>query len=177
MCTLKQWIMNRRFSILPLKECRRKFLGADTIQDEGSILYRHRLPCPLPLLPGNTSNLVDAKEHFLTQPSDWSCVTCINNFAGWVGGSGGDSLQGWGPQKGGALPQFCQSWTLGRDCWPSQVLYPTNSRGEVCGQGAHEGKPYMMMFDITRCRHVIFITSWSFSSSYPFSDALASLLP
>ena len=31
-----------------------------------------------------------------------------------------------------------------------QVLYPTNSKGEVCGQGAHEGKQYMMMFDITR---------------------------
>ena len=36
-----------------------------------------------------------------------------------------------------------------------QVLYPTNSRGEVCGQGAHEGKPYMMMFDITRCFLII----------------------
>ena len=31
-----------------------------------------------------------------------------------------------------------------------KVLYPTNSKGEVCGQGAHEGKQYMMMFDITR---------------------------
>ena len=32
----------------------------------------------------------------------------------------------------------------------SQVLYPTNSRGEVCGQGVFEDKPFMMMFDISR---------------------------
>ena len=27
-------------------------LGGDSVQDEGSILHRYRLPCTLPLLPG-----------------------------------------------------------------------------------------------------------------------------
>lgn len=34
---------------------------------------------------------------------------------------------------------------------PKKVLYPTNSAGEVCGQGVYRDKPYMMMFDITKC--------------------------
>ena len=37
-------------------------------------------------------------------------------------------------------------------CWPPiQVLYPTNSRGEICGQGEFKEKAFMMMFDLSRC--------------------------
>jgi len=38
-----------------------------------------------------------------------------------------------------------------RDGDPKKVLYPTNSRGEVCGQGERGDRPYMMLFDISRC--------------------------
>ena len=34
---------------------------------------------------------------------------------------------------------------------PQKILYPTDSAGNVCGVGAHAGKPMMFMFDITRC--------------------------
>ena len=51
----------------------------------------------------------------------------------------------------GPAPGLWNIRLLTKKAFDPQVLYPTNSRGEVCGQGAHEGKPYMMMFDITRC--------------------------
>merc|ERR1711962_1574090 len=38
-----------------------------------------------------------------------------------------------------------------KDGDPRKVLYPTNSEGLVCGQGAYKDKPYMMMFDISKC--------------------------
>ena len=66
-----------------------------------------------------------------------------------MGCSGSHSLQGWRPKKS----TFCQQGKLrplSELILLVQVLYPTNSKGEVCGKGAHEGKQYMMMFDITR---------------------------
>ena len=32
-----------------------------------------------------------------------------------------------------------------------KVLYPTNSQGEVCGRGNQKDRPYLLMFDLTKC--------------------------
>eukprot|EP00090_Calanus_glacialis_P041007 TRINITY_DN7188_c0_g1_i2.p1 TRINITY_DN7188_c0_g1~~TRINITY_DN7188_c0_g1_i2.p1 ORF type:complete len:720 (-),score=98.82 TRINITY_DN7188_c0_g1_i2:192-2351(-) len=34
---------------------------------------------------------------------------------------------------------------------PFQLIYPSNSEGEICGRGDHEGKPNLLFFDLTRC--------------------------
>jgi len=33
----------------------------------------------------------------------------------------------------------------------SKVLYPTDSRGDICGQGELEDRPFLLFFDLTRC--------------------------
>lgn len=38
---------------------------------------------------------------------------------------------------------------LGGD--PEQLVYPSNSRGEICGRGEHEDKPYVLFHDPTKC--------------------------
>jgi len=38
-----------------------------------------------------------------------------------------------------------------RDGDPEKVLYPTDSSGNICGRGEYAEKPFMMMFDISRC--------------------------
>ena len=68
----------------------------------------------------------------------------------------------------GPAPGLWNIRLLTKKAFDPQVLYPTNSRGEVCGQGAHEGKPYMMMFDITRCLLRIDIgLFWSWLCCHP----------
>lgn len=32
-----------------------------------------------------------------------------------------------------------------------QVLYPTNSKGEICGRGRYTSRPYLLFFDLTKC--------------------------
>ena len=34
---------------------------------------------------------------------------------------------------------------------PAQLIYPSNSEGEICGRGAHTDKPYLLFFDLSRC--------------------------
>jgi len=34
---------------------------------------------------------------------------------------------------------------------PFQLIYPSNSEGEICGRGDHLGKPNLLFFDLTRC--------------------------
>jgi len=41
-----------------------------------------------------------------------------------------------------------------RDGDPQKVLYPTDSRGNICGRGENAEKPLMMMFDISRCAEI-----------------------
>ena len=36
-------------------------------------------------------------------------------------------------------------------CLCFQVIYPTNSKGEICGRGQHAMRPYLLFFDLTRC--------------------------
>ena len=42
-------------------------------------------------------------------------------------------------------------------CWglqngdPSKLMYPTNSFGEICGQGSQKDKPFLLFFDLTKC--------------------------
>ena len=35
-----------------------------------------------------------------------------------------------------------------------KVLHPTDSKGNVCGRGELEDKPYLMFFDLTKCLNV-----------------------
>ena len=34
---------------------------------------------------------------------------------------------------------------------PAQLIYPSNSEGEICGRGEHADKPFLLFFDLTRC--------------------------
>ena len=34
---------------------------------------------------------------------------------------------------------------------PFQLIYPSNSEGEICGRGDHQDKPNLFFFDLTRC--------------------------
>ena len=34
---------------------------------------------------------------------------------------------------------------------PFQLIYPSNSEGEICGRGDHQDKPNLLFFDLTRC--------------------------
>ena len=34
---------------------------------------------------------------------------------------------------------------------PAQLIYPSNSEGQICGRGAHADKPYLLFFDLSRC--------------------------
>ena len=34
---------------------------------------------------------------------------------------------------------------------PSKLMFPTDSFGDICGQGRFENKPYLMFFDLTKC--------------------------
>ena len=40
------------------------------------------------------------------------------------------------------------------DGHPEQLVYPSNSRGELCGRGVHEDKPYVLFHDPTQCLSV-----------------------
>ena len=45
----------------------------------------------------------------------------------------------------------CYSLVTGNPSWLS---HPTNSAGEICGQGKHSGKPYLLYFDLTQCASI-----------------------
>ena len=34
---------------------------------------------------------------------------------------------------------------------PTKLMYPTNSFGQICGQGDHADKPFLLFFDLTKC--------------------------
>ena len=34
---------------------------------------------------------------------------------------------------------------------PTKLMYPTNSFGQICGQGQQADKPYLLFFDLTKC--------------------------
>jgi len=34
---------------------------------------------------------------------------------------------------------------------PEQLVYPSNSEGEICGRGSHDGKPNLLFHDLTKC--------------------------
>ena len=34
---------------------------------------------------------------------------------------------------------------------PMKLVYPSNSKGEICGRGDHWDKPYLLFFDLTKC--------------------------
>ena len=34
---------------------------------------------------------------------------------------------------------------------PFQLVYPSNSEGEICGQGDYKDRPFLLFFDLTRC--------------------------
>ena len=36
----------------------------------------------------------------------------------------------------------------------SRLLYPTNSKGELCGQHNQSGRPYLLYFDLTQCEGI-----------------------
>ena len=54
------------------------------------------------------------------------------------------------------LTVFCSVW-LGIAVYgfahgnPFQLVYPSNSEGEICGQGDHSDRPFLLFFDLTRC--------------------------
>ena len=44
-----------------------------------------------------------------------------------------------------------------------KVLYPTDSKGNVCGNDKLKEKPFLMFFDLTKCLNVSFnFTEWKF---------------
>ena len=34
---------------------------------------------------------------------------------------------------------------------PTKLMYPTNSFGQICGQGGLSDKPFLLFFDLTKC--------------------------
>ena len=34
---------------------------------------------------------------------------------------------------------------------PEVLIFPSDSRGRICGRGSLEGRPHLLFFDITRC--------------------------
>ena len=56
----------------------------------------------------------------------------------------------------GLLIGFCVLWVM-IAMWgfqhgdPSKLMYPTDSYGDICGQGDFSNKPYLMFFDLTKC--------------------------
>ena len=51
---------------------------------------------------------------------------------------------------------FSQVW-FGVACYafsqgnPYLLVYPSNSEGQICGRGEHQGKPNLLFFDLSRC--------------------------
>ena len=42
---------------------------------------------------------------------------------------------------------------------PNRLVYPSNSKGEICGRGDYADKPYLLFFDLSRCISVSSVTS------------------
>jgi choline transporter-like protein 2/4/5 len=52
---------------------------------------------------------------------------------------------------GGWIGVGAYSFTFGN---PAQLIYPSNSEGEICGRGEHADRPFLLFFDLTRCAKI-----------------------